>query len=80
MTVGGIIETGDDEDDGSGIKISGLSREDTALLAALLTALALFLFLLMLLMCCLFPCGVCGRWCACCCAGAGDKKKAKKKR
>ncbi|KAH9509682.1 hypothetical protein Btru_044239 [Bulinus truncatus] len=38
---------------------SGLSKNDTALLAALIMALALFLFLLYLLTCCLCPNGLC---------------------
>ncbi|CAL1541918.1 unnamed protein product [Lymnaea stagnalis] len=57
--------------------LPGLSRHETALLAALLMALAVFLFLLYLLVCCLCPFGLCCGKNGWCCSKTGHSKNAK---
>lgn len=53
--------------------IGGLSHEDTAILAGILTGLATFLFLALPILCCLCPLACCP-----CCGGGAAGSKHKK--
>lgn len=59
--------------------LPGLTREETAILAGVLTGLAAFLFLALPILCCLcpFPC-LCCPWCYDACLCCGKKKKDEK--
>ncbi|KAL4216554.1 hypothetical protein ACF0H5_024277 [Mactra antiquata] len=46
---------------GAGGALPGLTAEETAILAGVLTGLAAFLFLLLPILCCLCPCACCGK-------------------
>ena len=60
----------------AGPTIGGLSHQDTAILAGVLTGLATFLFLALPILCCLCPLPCCG---ACCGKGGAAAAAGKKK-